>query len=209
MKDLIILVADNDIKNLLEGFLPRLEYVCHTRPFTFDILRHINRDPGCLNESADFLRPFATQYHYALVIFDKEGCGKESRGREAIESSVEAALSANGWAAENIAVIVTDPEIENWVWVNSPSMSKELDWKETKALYAWLQENGWRDEQASKPTRPKEALGAVLTKTKKPISASIYKNIAEKVTFTKCGDPAFLKLIEKMKSWFASAEGPV
>ncbi len=209
MKDLIILVADLDTENVLQGLLPRLEHVYRTRPFSFDIRRHINRDPGCLNESVDFLRPFATQYHYALVVFDKEGCGKEGRGREALESSVEAALSANGWATEQISAIVTDPEIENWIWVNSANMSKELNWNEAKALYAWLQENGWREQDASKPVRPKEALEAVLRKTKKPRSASIYKNIAGKVSFTKCEDPAFLKLIEKLKSWFPSAEGSV
>ncbi len=209
MKDLILLVADNDIKELMEGLLPRLEHVYGTRPITCDVRRHINRDPGCLNESADFLRPFATQYQHAVVIFDKDGCGREDRKRETIEADVEKALSANGWSAGHIAVIVTDPEIENWVWVNSASMSKELNWNEAKALYAWLQENGWRKKDAAKPTRPKEALEAVLRKTKKPRSASIYKNIAEKVSFTKCEDPAFLKLIEKMKSWFASTEDSV
>ncbi len=205
MKDLIILVADLDTENVLRGLLPRLEHVYGTSPFSFDIRRHINRDPGCLNESVDFLRPFATQYHHALIVFDKEGSGKEDLTREAIESIVENALSGNGWSVENIAAIVTNPEIENWVWVNSVSMSKELNWNESKALYAWLEENGWRNEKASKPTRPKEALEAVLRKTKKPRSASIYKNIAKNVSFLKCEDPAFLKLIDKMKSWFGKS----
>lgn len=203
MKDLILLVADLDTENVLEGLLPRLEQVYGTRKFTFDISRHPYRDSGCMNGSADFLRPFCKQYHHALVLFDKEGSGQESRIRADIESSIEEALSNNGWAAENVAAIAIDPEIENWIWVNSANMSKELNWNEAKALYAWLQENGWRDEQASKPTRPKEALEAVLRKTRKPRSASIYKNIAEKVSFTKCEDPAFLKLLEKMQLWFS------
>lgn len=203
MKDLIILVADKDIKALLEGLLPRLKNMNSTSNFTFVIESHPNRDNGCMNESVEYLRPFCKTFRHALVIFDKEGSGKEKRGRQAIESSIEEALSKNGWAAETVAAIAIDPEIENWIWVNSANMSKELNWSESKALYAWLQENGWRDEQASKPTRPKEALEAVLRKTRKPRSASIYKNIAEKVSFTKCEDPAFLKLLEKMQLWFS------
>jgi hypothetical protein len=45
MKDLIVLVADLDTENILLGLLPRIERVCGTRAFSFDIRRHINRDP--------------------------------------------------------------------------------------------------------------------------------------------------------------------
>ncbi len=209
MKDLIILIADFDTENVLHGLLPRLEHVYGTQNFTYDIRKHPNRDNGCMNESVEFLRPFCTAYRYALVVFDKDGSGQETNSREIIESTIETALANNGWATENVAAIAIDPEVENWIWVNSVNMSKELNWNETKALFAWLQENGWREQDASKPTRPKEALEAVLRKTKKPRSASIYKNIAEKVSFTKCEDPAFLKLIEKMKFWFAITEDSV
>ncbi|MCF8248180.1 MAG: hypothetical protein K9J37_23400 [Saprospiraceae bacterium] len=209
MKDLIVLVADKDIKALLEGLFPRLEHVNGTSQFDFDIESHPNRDNGCMNESVEYLRPFCRTYRHAIVIFDKDGSGQETNSREIIESTIETALASNGWKAENVAAIAIDPEVENWIWVNSVNMSKELNWNEPKALFAWLQENGWREQDASKPTRPKEALEAVLRKTKKPRSASIYKNIAEKVSFTKCEDPAFLKLIEKMKSWFAPSEDSV
>lgn len=209
MKDLIILVADLDTENVLQGLLPRLEKVYGTHGFSYDIRRHPNRDNGCLNESPDFLRSFCTAYRQALVVFDKEGSGQETRGREAIETSIETALANNGWDVENVAAIAIEPEVENWIWVNSANMSNELNWREPQVLYAWLQENGWREQDASKPTRPKEALEAVLRKTRKPRSASIYKNIAGKVSFTKCEDPAFLKLIDKLKSWFANPEASV
>ena len=191
MKDLIILIADSDTENLLHGLLPRLGHVCGTQKFTYDIRKHPMRDNGCMNESVEFLRPFCTAYRHALVVFDKEGSGQETKDRVAIESSIEGALANNGWAAEDVSAITIDPEVENWIWVNSANMSKELNWNETKSLFAWLQENGWREKEASKPTQPKEALEAVLRKTKKPRSAAIYKNIAEKVSFTKCEDPAF------------------
>ncbi|MEK7253640.1 MAG: hypothetical protein AAB316_02775 [Bacteroidota bacterium] len=202
MKDLIILVADLDTENVLKGLLPRLEHVCGTRNFSFDLRRHINRDPGCLNESADFLRPFSNQYHHALVVFDKEGCGQESQAREELETKVADALASNGWQEEKVAAIVVDPEIENWMWLNSPHVSKALNWEESQSLYAWLVENGWRRENASKPDRPKEAMETVLKKTRKPRSASIYKSIAENVSFSKCEDQAFLKLLDKLKTWF-------
>jgi hypothetical protein len=177
MKDLILLVADLDTENVLQGLLPRLEHVYGTREFTYDIRRHPNRDSGCLNGSVDFLRPLCSQYRHALVLFDKEGSGQENRSRNDIESSLENTLGNNGWELENVAAIAIDPEIENWIWVNSASMSNEVNWNETKALFVWLQENGWREQNASKPNRPKEALEAVLKKTKKPRSAAIYRNV--------------------------------
>jgi hypothetical protein len=202
MKDLIILVADLDIENVLNGLLPRLESVCGTESFSYDIRRHINRDPGCLNEAADFLRPFSNQYKHALVIFDKEGCGRETDNREILEAKVANALENNGWAVGKVAAVAIEPEVENWMWVNSPAVSKALNWKEPQALYDWLSENGWSQKDASKPNRPKEAIEAVLKRTKKARSSSIYKNIAENVSFRRCEDAAFLKLLATLREWF-------
>ena len=206
MKDLIILVADLDTENVLLGLLPRLENVCGTRNFSFDIKRHPYRDPGCFSGSTDFLRPFAGQYRHALVVFDREGSGQEKLTREAIEQKVESDLHRNGWSSEQIAVIAINPEVENWIWMNSPRVSNALNWKDDEPLYDWLKKNAWLTENADKPERPKEAMETVLRKTRKARSASIYNQIAGSASFANCKDEAFLKMISILKNWFIPQE---
>ncbi len=204
MKDLIILVADLDTENVLQGLLPKVPKVCRTRAFTYDIRRHINRDPGCVNESAEFLRPFIGQYTYALVVFDKEGSGQENKSRAVIEHQVEQTIAANGWNVEQVAVISIDPEVENWIWINSPHVAQSLEWKESASLFDWLTANGFLEAGAAKPGRPKEAMETVLRKSKRPRSAAIYRAIAEQVSWKRCTDPAFLKMIQVLTNWFTT-----
>lgn len=202
MKDLIILVADLDIENVMQGLLPRLTHVLGTRDFSFDIKRHPYRDPGCMTGSADFLRPFIHQYCHALVCFDKEGSGQEKNSRSEIEIQVETELINSGWTEENIAAIAIEPELETWMWINSPKVSEALGWNGAQQLYDWLKENEWLEHGEEKPKRPKEAMEAVLKKTKKARSASIYRNIATNASFRNCKDKAFLKTIALLKKWF-------
>ncbi len=202
MKDIAILVADLDTENVLMGLLPRIERVYGTRPFTFDIKRHLERDPGCAKGSAEFLRPFSGQFHYALVVFDLDGSGQEAKPREEIEMRIEKDLVKNGWAPENVLAIVIDPEVENWMWINTPRVSEALNWKDQEPLFDWLTKEGWLKENEDKPEDPKASMEAVLKKTKKARSASIYNKIAGTASFKSCKDPAFNKLIEKLKEWF-------
>ena len=206
MKDLILLVADLDTENVLLGLLPRLRQVCGTRDFTFEIKRHPYRDAGCLSGSVDFLRPFCNHFRHALVVFDKEGSGQERNQREEIEAQLESDLTSNGWAEGNAKVIAINPEVENWMWINSPRISNALDWQESTPLFDWLKEQGWLEGGAEKPGRPKEAMVAVLKKTRKARSASIYKNIASSTSFKGCTDEAFLKMLHTLKAWFMPEE---
>jgi hypothetical protein len=202
MKDLLVLVADLDTENVLNGIFPRLEKVCGIHSFTFDIRRHTNRDPGCANEGVDFLRPFTNNYRFAMIIFDREGSGQERKSRVEIEENLENLLALNGWNAAQIAVIVIDPEIENWIWIDSPNVSNAFNWNNSEKLYDWLSNNDWLEVGADKPERPKEALEKVLRISKKPRSASIYLEIAEKTSFAKCTDKAFVKMLNQLKLWF-------
>jgi hypothetical protein len=116
---------------------------------------------------------------------------------------VEADLRKAGWD-DRAAVVVIDPELENWIWSPSPHVAGCLGWnKPDKSIRDWLVEEAFLPEATqSKPARPKEAMGAVLRLVKKPRSSAIFRAIAGRVALTHCIDPAFEKLRETLIAWF-------
>lgn len=201
MKDLIILVADQNMRDCIDGLLPRFPHVLGIDPIEYDIYVHPNRDPGCRTQSSDFLKSFQKKYKFALVIFDKEGCGKESLTREELEQSVEDLLYSNGWA-ERARTIVIEPELENWIWVRSAQLAEIINWESIESLYEWLSDQEYLTDESPKPKRPKEAFEAALYISKKRRSSSIYKQIASRVSFRNCTDRSFLKFIQCINDWF-------
>ena len=55
------------------------------RELSFDIHVHPAKDPGCLLRGHDFLRPFSEQYRHAIVMLDRQGCGREDSPRQDLE----------------------------------------------------------------------------------------------------------------------------
>lgn len=123
--------------------------------------------------------------------------------REQLELQVEGQLAAAGWHG-NSAVIVIDPELENWVWSPSPHVSTALGWRDANEdLRQWLVEEGFLAAAAqAKLSRPKKAMEAVLRHVRKPRSSAIYREIAGKVSLTSCVDPAFQKFCQTLQGWF-------
>ena len=203
--NLIILVADRNTQFLMQGLLTRHQsFGIKDLSSSLDhIFVHFQRDAGCYNQCSEFLRPFASDYNFALVIFDHEGSGQEHKSRKEIENELEQKLSISGW--ENRAkVIVLEPEIESWVWSNSPHVEKILGWEEKNPdLKTWLQNKGFLQADEIKPSRPKEAVEEAMREVRKPRSSSIYQQLAEKVSFKNCIDEPFIKLRETLQSWFS------
>ena len=95
--------------------------------------------------------------------------------------------------------IVLDPELEAWVWSDSPHVAVVAGWKNQRPpLRRWLIGQGYLQEGATKPAQPKEALEAALHTVRK--SASLYRQLAK--------DSAFLELKTILTAWFP-ADSPV
>lgn len=200
-KDLVILAADKNMEMALRGLLSRHQAL-HIRPISSDIFVHPDRDPGCRLRSKDFLRPFCNRYDYALVMFDWDGCGSEQDSPQALETTIKQQLSPSGWQ-ERAEVIVIVPELDVWVWSDSPHIPEILGWSNPKqSLHAWLNDKGYLSDPAAKPDNPKDALENVLRVVRKPRSSAIYYALAQKVSFKKCTDPAFKKLNTTLRNWF-------
>jgi hypothetical protein len=199
-KDLIILVADKNFEAAFRGLLSRHESL-GVHSITFDIFVHPNRDPGCYRESERFLQSFSGKYSYAMVVFDRIGCGT-GHSRDEIESDVETKLARNGWENRS-KVIVLDPELEVWVWTQSPHVDEALGWKKPgQSLRDWLVEYGLADSIGEKPKQPKEAMEKALRQAKKPRSSAIYLRLAQSVSLEGHQEPAFLKLVNTLREWF-------
>jgi hypothetical protein len=200
-KDLVILTADGQIESAVRGLLTRGRAIGF-RELSADIHVHPARDPGCLLRGHDFLRAFCRQYRYAMILLDREGCGKESLSRDALEAELEERLSSSGWGNRAAAVIL-DPELESWVWSESPEIDAVLGWSgKTSSLKEWLRMEGYTQQGEVKPKRPKEALEQALRLARKSRSSSIFRQLAQRVSVKRCTDPAFLKFKATLQRWF-------
>ena len=200
-KDLVCLVADKDLEQAIGALLQRPEAL-DIRPPIFDVFPHPEKDPGCCHHGVDFLRPFATRYRHALLVFDFEGCGREGKTSSELEQDLETDLSRNGWD-DRARVIVIEPELEVWVWSDSPEVDAILGWSgKLPGLRAWLEQEGWLEAGAAKPERPKEAMEAALREARKPRSSATFRKLAETVSFQRCQDRKFLRLKQVLQRWF-------
>ena len=203
MKDLVILVADKNMEYTARGLLGRPQAL-EIEPVEWDLFVHPRRDPGCLNEAHDFLRPFSHDYRFAMVLFDHHGSGQEGRPAAELVARVQRNLARNGWA-DRARVVVLDPELEVWVWSNSPSVDECLGWAGHRPpLREWLSANGHWPDGATKPPDPKGAMEAALRHARKPRSSAIYLNLASRVSLRGCADPAFHCFVHTLQEWFPS-----
>jgi hypothetical protein len=200
-KDLILLAADKDMEFALKGVFSQIHSL-RIRAIQYEPYIHPEHDPGCWLRGHEFLRPFVGQYKHALVVLDRDGCGQDEEDREVLERELEERLSVSGWG-EDAAAIVIQPELEVWVWSDSPEVEQALGWNgKNPGLRQWLEKEGLWTDRSKKPQDPKKAVEQALRKVRKPRSSSIYKNLAENVSFRRCEDPAFEKLCKKLTEWF-------
>jgi hypothetical protein len=99
--------------------------------------------------------------------------------------------------------LVVDPEIEVWLWSESPNVARVLGRDERQPpLRAWLAEQGVWPPEAAKPSDPKRAIEMVLHDTGTGRSSSLYGEIAARASIRHCQDGAFAALLRTLREWF-------
>lgn len=203
MKDLVVLAADVSIEAALQGILGRPKAI-GMRRVTYDTRAHPRRDPGCRLQAHEFLSPLRSLYRHALVVFDREGSGS-TEPTLGMEDRLRGLLYANGWESRS-DVLVIDPELEVWVWSDSPRVDEALHWARGRPpLRAWLRSRGYWPMGQAKPTAPKAAVLAALREVGIPPSSSIYLRLATSVSVERCSDPAFGRLRSRLRAWFPAS----
>ena len=205
MRDLVVLVSDKNMEFAVRGLLSR-HLALGIREVLSDLFVHPHHDPGCLLEGHDFLRLYKSSHKHALVMLDREGSGQEQLSREALEQRVEGFLAQAGWGDRACAIVI-DPELEVWVWSDSPSVDTVMGWEgKQPALRAWLLQEGLLSPDQIKPNRPKEAVEQALRLVSRPRSSSRYLELAERVSLERCTDQAFIKFKHTLRAWFQEGQ---
>ena len=201
--NLIAVVADADAEWTLRTLLDERYMALSIRPIESKVVRDPGRDSGVFQQAADLLRPDLNQADYALVMLDREGSGVEAHlSAEDMEHDIEDRLARNGWRTsageQRAAAIVLDPELEIWVWSQSPHVARVLGLttEQVQAVLARFPclENG-------KPQRPKEAMEKTLRVSHQPASSKIFQELAQKVSL-QSNERAFAKLRHTLQTWF-------
>jgi len=102
---------------------------------------------------------------------------------------IEDSLSKH-WV-DRAAAVVIDPELENWLWTDSPHVAKEIGWPDgMAALREWPLNEGFLAQGRSKPNAQrlhwKRRCGSLRSADQAPLS-----DLASKVSLRQCIDPAF------------------
>ncbi len=199
--DLIVLTADLDMKLTAETLIGHPKKLS-IRTVKFHVRTHERRDPGCRTEAATYLLNFTNRYHYALVIFDRDGCGSPAP-RDQIQREVEHALHRNGWP-DRAKAIVIEPELEAWIWTSSPETATTLGCSSLSELRTMLEHHDLCPPGSRKPQDPKAAMKFICRQNGIRHSATLFRNIASRATSRHCQDPAFLEFRQTLQAWFPS-----
>lgn len=206
MIDLVCLLADKSIEATIDSILRRPNAL-GIRTIEFETVVHPRRDPGCFHEAAELLAGYTSRARQALIVLDRAWMGAPSDSAADLLASLEEALDRVGpvdWAH----AVVIDPELEAWVFSDSPHVSNALGWPTSTAeMRAALENEGLWASGHLKPSDPKAAVDWVLRRAKRPRSSSIYRALASNVGFKRCSDPSFLRLGDLLRGWFGKGTG--
>jgi len=201
-RDLVVVVADKDIEQSIAGVLSRPKAV-GMRIVDYVLAVHPNRDPGCYETGDQLAAAFAAECTHALVVFDRDWQGAPSSDADVLSAHVEQKLTTR-WR-DRARCIVIDPEVEQWVWSDSPHVAEAVSWPGSTAdLRCWLQGEGLWPAEVTKPPDPKAAFLKALRKVRKPPSCAIFARLAATVSFGRCSDSAFLRVLTTLRGWFPS-----
>jgi len=201
--DLVCLLADKSIEAAIDGVLRRPEAL-GIRAIEFETVVHPRRAPGCFHEAGELLAGYTARAGHALVVLDREWKGAPASTGSELERLLEETLRPIG-SADWARAVVIDPELEVWVFSDSPHVAAALGWPTSVAdLRAALENEGLWDAGRSKPQDPKAAVNWVLRRANRPRSSSTYRALASKVGVRRCEDRSFLRLVELLRGWFGA-----
>lgn len=211
-RDCLFLVADGAMGSVVDGFLSKghLEGRLGCRQFEFDFDEDVLESPrlglgadgGIHKHCHRMLQENGyMETHEKLVVMCDQQFGSE-RPAEEVRNEILEALRRNGWGDCRADVVVIDPELEVWIWQDSPHVEQVLGYSGAGSLRDELKHGGEWPEGNDKPCHPKELIQQLCRKYRTPYSSAIYREISELVSVKQCKDPAFQQLVATLRFWF-------
>lgn len=201
-QELVVVVPDGGIEQAMRGIVARHESIGIHPLRNIKFIKIPNRDPGVFESAHEFASAFRNTHEHALVLLDLNWDGAPTTDRVEMARQIERRLAPD-WRSNGRCVVI-DPELEVWVWSDSPHVASQLGWPSWRELRNWLgAENLW-PQGRRKPTEPKKALKRALNQTKTPLSNAIFYELAWKVSLRRCSDQSFAELVEILRGWFSS-----
>jgi hypothetical protein len=206
-RDCVFFVADKTMYDTFLGFLSRADRVeqLGCAAFAFDPAEDLffaagQNDSGLNRRAGDLLRPFQRSHRKAVVALDCDWDG--TPGQKVIIQNITQQLHRNGWGDDEVIVIAIDPELEQWIWQDSPVLADALRMSVPQGIKAALSERGLWPLKAAKPPQPKELFIQLRRENNVKLSSSIFKKIASKVPVAACQDSEFRRLVDQLRVWF-------
>lgn len=199
--ELVVVAADLDIEQAVKGLLARPQAL-RIRPVRSQLVRDTmaGHDGGTFKRAHSVLVPFSSDpMCRALVLFDRAWDGAPSSDPKRLAEEVEQRL-APMWGARARCVVL-DPEIEAWVFSDSPHVDRILGFAEGQ-LRSWLRDQGLWPAGQPKPGDPKTAMLQALRSSRIKRSAALFHDLASKVGLERCIDPGFRTFVEVLRAWF-------
>lgn len=201
--DLVVLVPDADWEQVMSALLESRPHSLGIRDITFSTIRHPYRDPGIRTNPGPLLQPMVDRADYAMVCVDHEGSGHQGTPAQLAE---EIRTDLRPVWDDHVAAVVAAPELEIWVWADSPHVARNLGWDGPLSdLRTTLETEGLWGSADPKPQRPKEAMELAMRLSRKRRSPAVYGQLARAVGLRGCVDPAFVEMRATLSTWFPHA----
>jgi len=218
-RPLVIHMADNAMVEGLKGYFRRdpWHYALGCAPFALDpnSERDFLKVPGA-NDQAVWkyahvhLAPFQATHERAIIMLD-EWFG-DTPGAAVIESDIEKNMLAAGWDRERFEVIVIQPMLEAWLWMDSDHIAKAFGWKDYGDLKKRLVEENLWNANEPKPHALKMAtlraskLGEIKKKSSRRTFANVFSAVSSR-SLDRCSEPGFHRFRDTLRAWFPPTEG--
>jgi hypothetical protein len=176
-----------------------------------DILRIGGKtDPAVWQGAHEHLAPFKALYDHAVIVIDEHF--DPSPGATQIKQDVRNNMVNAGWAPERFEVVVIQPMLESWLWMDSDHIAKAFGVSDYTTLRNQLISEGLWDADTPKPKGSelkaacKRACQLGGTKSSRATFSHIFSAVSSRA-LNRCEEPGFNLMRTTLRIWFPPQGG--